>query len=226
MPGPLTTLADRVKRKGAAHVAKRALFRLFSPFYMNLRFYEISHNITGELPEVVIPDGCETRELGKHDLHLLRGLVGRRWLRVYGRRMDRGMRCFALLKDGEVTNFFWCAFSDAVDDILGLRIHVGDGEVYSFNTLTSPKHRHRGLFFSLIAFNLRVLRAMGIRRVLAVHIKSDMVKVYPHYRKAGIPTEILQTIDYRKILLWKRETWIPYDGHLSSEIGLERSVSQ
>ena len=215
MPGPLAALAERMKRKGAAYVAKRAIFRLFSPFYMHLRFYEIIHDISGELPEVVIPDGYEARELGKHDLHLLKKLVGRRWLKVYGRRMDRGMRCFALLKDGEVTNFFWCAFSNAVDDILGIRIPVGEGEVYSFNTLTSPKYRHMGLFFCLIGYNLSVLRAMGIRRVLAVHIKSDMVKVYPRYKKAGIPAEIAKTIDYRKVLFWRSETWIPYDGHLS-----------
>lgn len=224
MPGPLATIAERIRKKGAAHVAKKALLALLSPFYVRLRFYEIIHDLTGELPALAIPDGYEARELGKNELHLLRGLVGRRWLRVYGRRLDEGMRCFILRnEDGEVVNFFWSAFSDVVDDILGLVVPVGAGEVYSFNTFTSPTQRHRGLFFSLIVHHLYALKAMGIQRVLAVHIESDMAKVYPRYKKAGIPALIIKTIDYRKILFWKIQRWHPYDGHFEMEGGGERS---
>jgi hypothetical protein len=216
MPGPLTIISDRIRRKGTAHVAKRAFHVLLSPLYARARFYEIFHDISGELPALEIPEGYEARELDRSELHILKGLVGKRRLRVYGKRMNRGMRCFVLMKDGEVLNFFWTAFSDVVDDIMGLVIPVGSGEVYSFNTFTSPKHRHRGLFFSLIVHHLYALKALGIRRILAVHIESDMLKVYPRYKKAGIPAEIIKTIDYRKVLFWKIQKWSPYDGHIAT----------
>jgi hypothetical protein len=217
MPGTFATITERIRRKGVVHIAKKALLDLLSHCYMKLRFYEISHDISGELPAIAIPGGYEARELEKHELPILEDLVGRRWLRIYGKRMDQGMHCSILLNNGEVVNFLWSTFLNNVDDILGLVIPVGAGEAYSFNTFTSPKHRHRGVFFSLLVHHMYALKARGIRRVLAVHIESDMVKVYARYKKAGIPTEIIRIIDYRKILFWKSQTWSPYDGHIERE---------
>ncbi len=211
----IDSLFERVRGKRVALLAWKAARIAVSPVYVKQRLYLIVHDLSRELPRLEPPPGYVFGNIEMAEVDLLVPLVGRKRVEAYRRRLGFGMLCYAFRKDGEVTNFFWCATSDVVDDILGIRIPVGGGEVYSFDTFTHRDHRHRGLFFSLLVLHLLDLRERGFRRVLATHNPRDMRSVYPRYLAAHIPVDIEKVIDFRRILFLHHVHWSHYHEELS-----------
>ncbi|MFQ6102750.1 MAG: hypothetical protein ACE5OP_00490 [Candidatus Glassbacteria bacterium] len=208
------SLRRKIKGKGLGPLLRQAISVLKSKVYLHLKLYVIIHDLGGQIPEFNPPQGYILKELSRDEMDMLLPLVSGSRVRKYRNRIDQGMHCFAMMRNGTVTNFLWCSTSDVVDDILGIRIPVGGGEAYSFDTVTRPEFRHRGLFFCLLIYHLHVLKSMGMLRGIAVHNAQDMLKVYPRYKKAGIPVQIIKVIRFRRLLLWTNEHWETFDGHL------------
>jgi|GEM_PF-5643342 len=213
----LEGFSDKIRRKGLLNVLKRAFSIATSGIYSNVRLYRIEHDITGKIPGVELPTGFSMAVLRRDELDILLTMVGRKRLQTYRERIDDGMSCLAVLKNGEAAAFAWCSPGDVLDDILGIVIPMGEKEAYAFDALSCLDFRKKGLFFSLLRCLLDESKSKGFERVIATHNSGDIVNVFPKYGRAGIPVRITDVIDCRKILFLKKVRWSAYDGHLEKE---------
>jgi len=207
-------IVEKVKSKGLGYTLGKAAVVAVSPVYRSMKLYLIAHDLSEPIPDLRIPPGYEHLMITKAELSRLGRLVDAERLARYEKRLDDGMFCFALAFESEVVSFFWYSMKDVVDDILGFRVSVGRDEVYSFDTYTDPAHRRRKLFFSLLVYHLHIMKAVGMKKVIAIHSAGDIKKVFPKYREVGIPARIEKTLILRRVLLKRSQKWLPYDGHL------------
>lgn len=203
-----------LRRKGFAHLTTRAISRITSPLYMRKRMYLFEVDLLKNLPAVIIPGGCTYRELFRDTYECLFPLVSKRRTALYRRRINQGAKCFAAICDGRVVSFVWASLTDIQDENYHFPIHVREGEAYSFDGYTDPDYRRRGVFMGLVIYQLHVLRSICVRRALVIQHTAEMVAMYPKYLDVGLSAKVLNTIDYRRVARWGRDTWSLYDGHL------------
>ena len=199
-----------IRKKGLIPVLRKAISGLMSPFFLTKRLYLIEHDLSMEIPEAPLPEGYEARKLSGKELDLLFDLVDRRRFKKYKERIQDGMSCFAVLKDGDVVSFCWVSEVPVIDDILKFEIPVSEEEAYFFDSFTRPEERSSGLFVSLLIEGLHRSRMQGKKKVVAIHCREDLVKVYPKYRENGLAPRTVKVVANRRILRWRTVKWAAY----------------
>ena len=81
-------------------------------------------------------------------------------------RLRAGDRCFGTWLDGELVAVRWIATGTPTIEYLDLRLPLAAGEVYHFDSFTSPSHRRRGLSVASQARLSEALRQEGRRRIV------------------------------------------------------------
>lgn len=80
-------------------------------------------------------------------------------------RFARGCRCFAVMLDGAIAGYGWLSTGPEWIGELQLEIKPRKAEAYIWNCVTTPKHRRKGVFKSLVAGISAAARATGVKRV-------------------------------------------------------------
>ena len=81
-------------------------------------------------------------------------------------RLRAGDRCFGAWLDDELVAVRWIATRTATIEYLDLPLQLADGEVYHYDSFTSPSHRRRGLSVASQARLGEALRREGRRRIV------------------------------------------------------------
>lgn len=103
------------------------------------------------------------------------------------RRLDQGHRCFAAWYEDRIVHVGWAAVRGAWVEYLGCEFPLGPGDVYQFDSYTTPAFRGLDLAAARIAWMALFFRDVGARRLLAV--------VWPENRRAFRP---LEKVGYRR----------------------------
>lgn len=79
-------------------------------------------------------------------------------------RWRAGDTCFVARHDGVVVATCWAATRRARAAYVGWDVDLPDGDVYLYDAYTAPAHRGAGVAKALCLYQLRHLRAAGLRR--------------------------------------------------------------
>lgn len=84
---------------------------------------------------------------------------------LVGKRLARGSRCFAVKIGDELAGYGWLSTGPEWIGELELEITPGAREGYIWNCATTPAHRRRGVFRSLLLSITSRAREEGMRRM-------------------------------------------------------------
>jgi GNAT superfamily N-acetyltransferase len=106
-----------------------------------------------------------------------------------GARLRSGDRCFTTWLDGELVAVRWIATRSATVEYLDLVLPLADGDVYHYDSFTSPSHRRRGLSVASQARLADALRREGRRRIVRAVLPENRAAVRDAekagFRRAG-----------------------------------------
>jgi GNAT superfamily N-acetyltransferase len=110
------------------------------------------------------------------------------------KRLSSGERCFIGRMDHRIVHGFWVVASNARIDFLNIILPLNPGELYLYQSFTSPEIRGRGFATTTLASALEVVRSEGFRRVLCC-IQSDRAMGYPPFLRTGfVPSALLSSV--------------------------------
>jgi RimJ/RimL family protein N-acetyltransferase len=125
-------------------------------------------------------------------------------------RLHAGDRCFATWLDGELVAVRWLATGSATVEYLDLVFPLEDGDVYHYDSFTSPRHRRRGLSVASQARLTEALRSEGRRRIVRAVLPENRAAVRDAekagFRRAG-------RIGFVRAGPWRREAssrWVTH----------------
>jgi GNAT superfamily N-acetyltransferase len=117
-------------------------------------------------------------------------------------RLRAGDRCFGTWLDGELVAVRWIATGAPIVEYLDLPLPLADGEVYHYDSFTSPSHRRRGLSSVSQARVADALRREGRRRIVRAVLPENRAAVRDAekagFRRAG-------RIGFVRLGPWRRE---------------------
>jgi RimJ/RimL family protein N-acetyltransferase len=83
-------------------------------------------------------------------------------------RLERGHRCFAAWHDGQIVHAGWAAVRMPWIEYLDCEFPLEAGDVYQFDSYTTPAFRGLGVAAARVVWMSRFFRDAGFRRLLAV----------------------------------------------------------
>ena len=99
-------------------------------------------------------------------------------------RFERGHRCFAAWHEGQIVHAGWAAMQAPWIEYLGCEFPIEPGDVYQFDSYTTPAFRGLDLAAARIAWMARFFRDAGFRRLLAV-VWPENTPAFRPLEKAG-----------------------------------------
>ncbi len=211
----ITHALDRIREKGISQALRKGLATFISPFYRREKVFVIAHDLAGTLPEPAASNGYEYRSLAPEEVDLLTDLVEPRRVKRYRKRLSEGQRCDAAFSEGKIVGFCWSSTEPVIDDLLSFEIPVGPGEVYFYDSFTKKSERCKGLFFTLLIKGFHRSKQRGKKRAIAIHSEDDLIRVYPRYRRKGIPVRMTKVVKFVRVLFWSNVKWFDYDSEAS-----------
>jgi GNAT superfamily N-acetyltransferase len=134
-------------------------------------------------------------------------------------RLRAGDRCFGAWLDDELVAVRWIATRAVTIEYLDLPLPLADGEVYHYDSFTSPSHRRRGLSVASQARLGEALRREGRRRIVRAVLPENRPAVRDAekagFRRAG-------RIGFVRLGPWRHEV---RKRSSASESGARRSVA-
>jgi GNAT superfamily N-acetyltransferase len=104
-------------------------------------------------------------------------------------RLRAGDRCFGTWLDGELVAVRWIATGLPRVEYLDLALPLADGEVYHYDSFTSPSHRRRGLSAASQARVADGLQREGVHRIVRAVLPENRAAVRDAekagFRRAG-----------------------------------------
>jgi GNAT superfamily N-acetyltransferase len=104
-------------------------------------------------------------------------------------RLGRGHQCFAVWREGRIVHAGWAASRDARIEFLDVALPLEPGDVYQYDSYTTPDARGLGIAAQRVGWMARHFQAQGARRLLAVVWPGNPAAFRPlekaGYRRAG-----------------------------------------
>ena len=79
-------------------------------------------------------------------------------------RFSAGKHCYAARIENEIATYGWVTFDQENIGELGLNFHLAPGDAYIWDCATLPAYRGQRLYAALLAYIVRALHEMGLRR--------------------------------------------------------------
>lgn len=146
--------------------ALRPVFRALATLRLYRRLFLLERPLDEPLPDFPLPPGVAIERLGPDDLDAYAAFRPEQGRAACERRLAAGHWCYATRRAGGIVGAVWLAAGWGSIDYLGCRIRLGTDEVYTYDLYTAPAARGLGLTRASRVPHLRLLRALGYRRVL------------------------------------------------------------
>jgi len=175
-----------------SELVSRLIIAVLGPFYQRHSRY-IVHL---DLEQAAEPDqGLNFVELTQDD--------ARKMLKVMyisskslAKRFDDGDRCFGLIENGEIANYFWAEFQHKDLHELHLEFNLLSEQLWMYNAITVGNARGRSLYPNVIRFMAKSLRQSGFKEAY-VDVDPTNIPSIRGLEKAGYTRVVL--IDMKKV---------------------------
>ena len=84
------------------------------------------------------------------------------------KRISLGHRCFVSWYSGEIIDACWTATESAYVPYLRRYLEIPEGDIYSYDSYTTPEYRAQGIYMARNSFTARENQAEGLRRSIAL----------------------------------------------------------
>ena len=87
---------------------------------------------------------------------------------MYEHRLGIGNQCYSAWHQGVLVDVCWAAAGSVFVDYLNRELVLNPGDIYSFDSFTSPDYRGRGVYMARNSWQARANQDQGFRRSVAL----------------------------------------------------------
>jgi hypothetical protein len=141
--------------------------RILTTFYRRMVF--MTYKLEGrEIPVYSAQIVLEYRALEERDAISYLKLRPDQTQALYERRLGIGNQCYSAWHDGTLVDVCWSAAGSAYVDYLGRNLAFDEGDIYCFDSFTSPDYRGRGVYMARNSWQARINQSQGFKRSVAL----------------------------------------------------------
>lgn len=183
-PGRLRSL---MSRKGLACALRIASARLWTYVFRVQKAIVFGRCLNDQIPDYVPSAPLRLREMKVEDLDRFReaeSLLPERRIMRFAERLKAGQIGIIGFVDGQVACYGWLSLQNEIDDSMGVKLCLQNGEGYLYDGFILPAFRGRGMFTFLQVWRLNYLKQRNCRIAYLI-VDSDNLAAQRSDQKVG-----------------------------------------